>query len=437
MRLLLCLVALVVTGCMSEFDQTKTNAEQGDPEAQYMLGVALTTGIDTPRNYLEAVEWITKAANQGNVDAQSELGRIYRAGEVITVDYDQSLYWFGEAAKSGDAQAQYELGRFYQQGLIVPRDLWKSRQWFKRSSLNGYSAAQYEFAEILITENLSQGTDNPDAVKWLAAASKQGHLKANLRLGNAYAKEYYGLSKNDELARKFISVAGNEYLARAIEGDSQAQLLWADLLFNYGIGPYVEGYSFVDEDLDDELALKWYMKAADQGNSNAMLALGAFHSNANSWRATGGGLALPSEDEKAFQWFSKAANLGNLMSMLWLEGMYKEGEGTQKDLQKSFEWSLRSAKSGWPRGQFKVSQKYFSGEGVAKDYIKAFMWASIAQQNEYSSQERVDRFIFKYVKTFPASDMITKLRQLMSASQVEEAKELAGQCFESLYKNCD
>lgn len=30
MRLLLCLVALVVTGCMSEFDQTKTKAEQGE-----------------------------------------------------------------------------------------------------------------------------------------------------------------------------------------------------------------------------------------------------------------------------------------------------------------------------------------------------------------------------------------------------------------------
>jgi hypothetical protein len=30
MRLLLCLVALAVAGCMSEFDQTKTKAEQGE-----------------------------------------------------------------------------------------------------------------------------------------------------------------------------------------------------------------------------------------------------------------------------------------------------------------------------------------------------------------------------------------------------------------------
>lgn len=435
MRLLLSLVALVVTGCMSEFDQTKTNAEQGDPEAQYMLGVALTTGIDTPRNYLEAVEWITKAANQGSADAQSELGRIYRAGEVITVDHDRSTYWFSKAAKSGNAQAQYELGRLYQQGLIVPRDLSKSKQWYKRASLNGHSAAQYEFAEILITEDGRRNKDNPDAVKWLAAASKQGHLKANLRLGDAYANEYYGLSKNDELARKFTSVAGNEYRARAIGGDSQSQVLWADLLYEHELGKYVEGYSFVDEDLDDELALEWYLKAADQGNTDAMLALGAYHNLLNFYRTQWDrGLALPSEYEKAFQWLSKAANLGNLESMLWLERLYREGEGTQKDLQKSFEWSLRSAKAGSARGQFEVSQKYFSGEGVDRDYIKAFVWASIAQQNEYSSQDFVSG---RVKRTFPARDMITKLRQLISAAQVEDARELAGQCFESLYKNCD
>lgn len=435
MRLLLCLVGLAIAGCMSEFDRTKTKAEQGDPEAQYMLGVAFINGMETPRNYSEALEWITKAANQGSADAQSELGRIYRAGEVITVDHDRSTYWFSKAAKSGNAQAQYELGRLYQQGLIVPRDLKKSRQWFERASLNGHSAAQYEFAEILITENLPQSKDNPDAVKWLAAASKQGHLKANLLLGNAYAKGYYGLSKNDELARKFTSVAGNEYRARATGGDSQSQVLWADLLYEYDLGKYVEGYSFVDEDLDDELALEWYLKAADQGNTDAMLAVGAYHRKVNLRRTLWDReLALPSEYEKAFQWLSKAANLGNLQSMLWLERLYREGEGTQKDLQKSFEWSLRSAKSGSADGQFDVSQKYFSGEGVARDYIKAFVWASIAQQNEYSSQ---DFGSWGFKRTFPARDMITKLRQLISAAQVEDARELAGECFESLYKNCD
>jgi len=62
------------------------------------------------------------------------------------------------------------------------------------------------------------------------------------------------------------------------------------------------------------------------------------------------------------------------------------------------------------------------------------VWASIAQQNEYSSQD-FGNWDFK--RTFPARDMITKLRQLISAAQVEDARELAGECFESLYKNCD
>ena len=48
-------------------------ADQGDPEAQYALGVMYKNGRGVPRDDAEAIKWYRKAADQGNADAQNAL----------------------------------------------------------------------------------------------------------------------------------------------------------------------------------------------------------------------------------------------------------------------------------------------------------------------------------------------------------------------------
>ena len=52
-------------------------AEQGDPEAQYYLGVMYDNGLGIKQDYFKAFEWWGKAAENGNADAQCCLGGLY------------------------------------------------------------------------------------------------------------------------------------------------------------------------------------------------------------------------------------------------------------------------------------------------------------------------------------------------------------------------
>jgi TPR repeat protein len=46
-------------------------ADQGNAEAQDMLGTMYDHSQGVPKNYSEAVKWYHRAADQGNADAQS------------------------------------------------------------------------------------------------------------------------------------------------------------------------------------------------------------------------------------------------------------------------------------------------------------------------------------------------------------------------------
>ena len=49
-------------------------AEQGDADAQLLLGVMYNTGSGVAQDYKQAVAWYRKAAEQGYATAQSNLG---------------------------------------------------------------------------------------------------------------------------------------------------------------------------------------------------------------------------------------------------------------------------------------------------------------------------------------------------------------------------
>ena len=55
---------------MTEFEQTKELAEQGDADAQYNLAVMYLQGVDVTQDHAEAIWWLTNAAEQGHAHAQ-------------------------------------------------------------------------------------------------------------------------------------------------------------------------------------------------------------------------------------------------------------------------------------------------------------------------------------------------------------------------------
>lgn len=85
-------------------------AEKGDAEAQYKLGSAYQLGEGVPQNELQAVHWITKAANQNYGDAQFNLGMVYRGGFGVPVDYVTAYMWL-ELGVANNSNKAFELRR--------------------------------------------------------------------------------------------------------------------------------------------------------------------------------------------------------------------------------------------------------------------------------------------------------------------------------------
>jgi hypothetical protein len=104
-------------------------AEQGDAEAQNMLGYMYRFGEGLPQDFEQARQWYRRAADQGNATAQNNLGAMYRQGLGIPQDYQEAFRWFLRAAEQGNGGAQNHVGLMYYKGEGVGKDLVQAYMW--------------------------------------------------------------------------------------------------------------------------------------------------------------------------------------------------------------------------------------------------------------------------------------------------------------------
>jgi TPR repeat protein len=105
-------------------------AEQGNPEAQYHLGMAYNSGIGTKVDKTRAFEWFKKSASLGDALGQYKLGCYYagQGGEGIPLDLEIALKYKLISAEAGYALAQGDVAKiFYQRGQIEEALLWWDR----------------------------------------------------------------------------------------------------------------------------------------------------------------------------------------------------------------------------------------------------------------------------------------------------------------------
>ena len=92
-------------------------AEQGNPFAQYNLGVRYYNGQGVEQSYAEAAKWWRKAAEQGNALAQYNLGLRYERGQGVEQSYAEAAKWYRKAAEQGDEDAKKALQRLEQERM--------------------------------------------------------------------------------------------------------------------------------------------------------------------------------------------------------------------------------------------------------------------------------------------------------------------------------
>ena len=88
----------------------------------------------------------------------------------------------------------------------------------------------------------------------------------------------------------------------------------------------------------------------------------------------------------ALRWYKRAAENGDLDALHNVGWMYALGQGVEADAEQAFAWFLRAAMSGSPGSQYEVARRLRDGEGVARDLASSYAWLLVvqAQRNRFA-----------------------------------------------------
>lgn len=112
-------------------------ADEGQREAQYLVGTFYYGGLGVPQDYQKAMQWFQLAAEQGMPMARYTLGTMYAMGRGTTPDNKLAIKWFRPAAEQGHALSMAGLGSMYEYGKGVPQDYVLAHMWFNLAGASG------------------------------------------------------------------------------------------------------------------------------------------------------------------------------------------------------------------------------------------------------------------------------------------------------------
>jgi len=341
-------------------------AEQGNAQAQYMLGLCYQLGNGVTQDNQHMIEYYKEAAGQQNADAENALGLLYQDGKVIAQDKGKALdLWIASATKGntkaidnikihhsqefaeklvaatkGDSEAQFFVGAFYYNrgGYYVDQNINKAAEWWSMADKQNNSNAQNGLGELCYYKY----KDYKQAVLWYTKASNNGHHYAQNSLGELYYNghgveqnqnkafdlwmEAFLLDNQDALAN-LKRYCKDEVIIKAVSGDAAAQ----NLLGNR----YYFGKNGLVKNL--EKSVMWYKKSAGQDNAWGCRNLGMSYYN---------GKGVEQDYNKAFALFIKADKIGGTDANNWLAYCYAYGYGTSKNFSKAIDLWFKEAETG-------------------------------------------------------------------------------------------
>jgi TPR repeat protein len=152
-------------------------AHQGDPEAQFSIGIRYDLGYGVERNPEEAAQWFQKAAEQGIIGAYIYLGIKYEFGSGLAQDQAAAKDWYRRAALHGWPQGAYLLGNAHLHN--PPPDRIQGCAWLALAAEEEYLGAQEALEEYCTNVSSTEQeaiTRIRDAVAEQMAAAKQNNL---------------------------------------------------------------------------------------------------------------------------------------------------------------------------------------------------------------------------------------------------------------------
>jgi TPR repeat protein len=334
-----------------------------DPKKQNEMGDRYCDGKDGfEQDFEKAAHWFKKAAAQGFAEAQHNLGWCYQEGKGVRQDWQIAASWYEKAAAQGFAKSQRNLGICYEDGEGVRKDLKKAMQLYAQAAAHNEREAQYRlgasfYAGEIVEEDLEK------AAHWVGKAALQGHVNAQHLLGVMYGNGE-GVKQDFDASRKWLKKAidnGSELAAEALatlEGEAAKEKIGDDLA--RGNRAYAAG--------DFGAAVKFFQRAADEGNAGAQFRLGVCYAR---------GEGVRQNLKTAIIWTEKAAKKGDSEAIETLPTLYSLfgiEHFQRKNYDESFRYHKIAAANDRHYSQLMLGIMYVGGLGVAQDLNQAKVW---------------------------------------------------------------
>lgn len=162
-------------------------ARQGDPHAQYFMGLLYRDGGLLVPDAEQAKRWLELSA-QELPDAQYALGKLYLSDDSDMHDPAKGLYWLQHAADRGHEYAAYRLGKEYLTGENISKDTTRAAAYLRQAAEQSNPYAQYLLGKLyLMGEGVPK--DKEAAQYWFSVAERNGHAYAGYFLDRMERQE--------------------------------------------------------------------------------------------------------------------------------------------------------------------------------------------------------------------------------------------------------
>jgi TPR repeat protein len=283
-------------------------AERGDPAAQHNRAALL----EQAKNYDEAVQWYTRAADQGFEASAMNLAQMYEKGLGVKEDraeamkryrvlashgngearyrfarlaaqagqYAEALKAYERSVRADDYRAMLDLGELHERGRGVPKDARRAAGLYERA------AERSPWARFKLGAMYAAGAgvakDHAKARQWFRRSADDGNAAARNNLG-VMADQGLGVAPDYAAAREL-------YLSALGGGVAEAR----GNLERF----YAEGRGAPS----GAAAAAWYLPGAEAGVMSAQYRLGEMYAK---------GEGVPRDERLAAEWLSKAAQQGH------------------------------------------------------------------------------------------------------------------------------
>ncbi len=311
-------------------------AEQGHDNAKTRIvklknkNQSAVVRVQSVESYFEKCK---REAEQGDVEAQYELGVCYYFGDGVAKNDYLAMKSYEKAAKRGNAKAQYALASFYAQGRVVTQSTYTALMWYKKAAAQGYKKAEIEIARLQGNKVSQQDknnssvtrkkNDNETYFEKCKREAENGNVEAQYKLGLCY-KNGEGTAKDSAKAYTWFQKA--------------AEAGYLDAKYEYALSLGISSEAF-----------GWFKEAAEAGHAGAQNMLGRYYYE---------GWVSINDDVQAFEWFLKAANQGLAVAQYNVGVCCLDGRGVIQDSNTAYLWFKEAANQGYESAKEILKKSY-------------------------------------------------------------------------------